>query len=128
KSSSLFPPLIAATSQRGLTPRPAQVSPEGPRYLGGTFFPFNVLPPPRPPTTASASSASAVTRVLQICARTCVVDTSHLAPLATKGFFEKCRKHPQNHADGRFADLARSVRAELGGETATLARTMGATN
>src|SRR5262245_58076106 len=34
----------------------------------------------------------------------------------------------QNHADGRFADLARSVRAELGGETATLARTMGATN
>src|SRR5262245_26503033 len=34
----------------------------------------------------------------------------------------------QNHADGRFTDLARSVRAELGGETATLARTMGATN
>src|SRR5262249_21744076 len=58
KSSSLFPPLIAATSQRGLAPRPAQVSPDGPRYFGGTFPPFNVLPPPRatlaPPTTAIA--------------------------------------------------------------------------
>src|SRR5215467_4074020 len=43
KSSSFFPPLIAATSQRGLAPRPAQVSPEGPRYLGGTFFPLNGL-------------------------------------------------------------------------------------
>jgi hypothetical protein len=35
KSSSFFPPLIAATSQRGLAPRPAHVSPEGPRYFGG---------------------------------------------------------------------------------------------
>src|SRR5262249_45702170 len=41
KSSSFLPPLIAATSQRGLTPRPAQVSPDGPRYFGGTFLPFN---------------------------------------------------------------------------------------
>src|SRR5262249_17530262 len=40
KSSSFFPPLIAATSQRGLAPRPAQVSPDGPRYFGGTFLPF----------------------------------------------------------------------------------------
>src|SRR5262252_6725022 len=47
KSSSFFPPLIAATSQRGLAPRPAQVSPEGPRYFGGTFLPFNALPPRR---------------------------------------------------------------------------------
>src|SRR6516225_1574342 len=47
KSSSFFPPLIAATSQRGFAPRPAQVSPEGLRYFGGTFLPFNVLPPPR---------------------------------------------------------------------------------
>src|SRR5262249_44949555 len=54
KSSSFFPPLIAATSQRGLTPRPAQVSPDGPRYFGGTFFPFKVLPPSRPPTTVMA--------------------------------------------------------------------------
>jgi hypothetical protein len=43
KSSSFLPPLIAAASQRGLAPRPAQVSPEGPRYFGGTFFPFNAL-------------------------------------------------------------------------------------
>src|SRR5215813_1871237 len=59
KSSSFFPPfLMAATSQRGLTPRPAQVSPDGPRYFGGTFLPFNALPrwPPRPPTTAIALS------------------------------------------------------------------------
>src|SRR5262245_55221449 len=41
KSSSFFPPLIAATSQRGLAPRPAQVSPDGLRYLGGTFLPLN---------------------------------------------------------------------------------------
>src|SRR5262249_15323115 len=58
KPSSFFPPLIAATSQRGLAPRPAQVSPDGPRYFGGTFLPFNALPLPRttlrPPTTAMA--------------------------------------------------------------------------
>jgi hypothetical protein len=35
--------LIAATSHRGLAPRPAQVSPEGPRYFGATFLPFKVL-------------------------------------------------------------------------------------
>src|SRR6516165_8614316 len=56
KSSSFFPPLIAATSQRGLAPRPAQVSPEGLRYFGGTFLPFKTLPPPlttlAPPTPA----------------------------------------------------------------------------
>src|SRR6516225_306253 len=40
-------PLIATTSQRGLAPRPAHVSPEGLRYFGGTFLPFNALPPPR---------------------------------------------------------------------------------
>src|SRR5262245_3033690 len=39
KSSSFFPPLIASTSQRGLAPRPAQVSPDGLRYFGGTFLP-----------------------------------------------------------------------------------------
>src|SRR5262249_59659786 len=47
KSSSFFPPLIAATSHRGLAPRPAQVSPEGLRYFAGTFLPFNTLPLPR---------------------------------------------------------------------------------
>src|SRR6516164_6125294 len=57
KSSSFFPPLMAATSQRGLAPRPAQVSPDGLRYFGGTFFPFNALPrlalrPPAKPPTA----------------------------------------------------------------------------
>src|SRR5215472_11632803 len=60
KSSSFFSPLIAATSQRGLAPRPAQVSPDGPRYFGGTFFPFKTLAPPRttlrPPTTAILSN------------------------------------------------------------------------
>src|SRR5262249_49381857 len=48
KLSSFFPSLIAATSQRGFAPRPAQVSPEGLRYFGGTFFPFKWLPLPRP--------------------------------------------------------------------------------
>src|SRR5262249_49236333 len=60
KSSSFLPLLIAATSQRGFAPRPAQVSPDGPRYFGGTFLPFNALPPPRatlaPPTTAILSN------------------------------------------------------------------------
>src|SRR5205809_1082636 len=41
KSSSFFPPLIAATSQRGFAPRPAHVSPERLRYFGGTFLPLN---------------------------------------------------------------------------------------
>src|SRR6516162_11337217 len=54
KSSSFLPRLIAATSHFGFAPRPAQVSPERLRYLGGTFLPFNLLPPPRPPTTATA--------------------------------------------------------------------------
>src|SRR5262245_12166296 len=60
KSSSFFPSLVAATSQRGFAPRPAQVSPDGPRYLGGTFLPFNALAPPRttlrPPNTPSLSN------------------------------------------------------------------------
>jgi hypothetical protein len=44
KSSSFFPPLIAATSHLGFAPRPAQVSPDGPRYFGGTFFPLKAHP------------------------------------------------------------------------------------
>src|SRR5262249_48134234 len=60
KSSSFLPPLIAARSQRGFAPRPAQVSPKGPRYFGGTFFPRNALPPPpttlAPPTTSILSN------------------------------------------------------------------------
>ena len=32
-STAEFPPLSAATSHRGLAPRPAQVSPDGPRYF-----------------------------------------------------------------------------------------------
>src|SRR5262245_24801352 len=63
KSSSFFPPLIAATSQRGFAPRPAQVSPEGLRYLGGTFFPLNGLRAPRttfaPPILSNCFSSSA---------------------------------------------------------------------
>jgi len=61
KSSSFFPPLIAATSQRGLAPRPAQVSPDAPRYFGGTFLPFNALPPRTtllPPTKAMGAILS----------------------------------------------------------------------
>src|SRR5262249_5552829 len=78
KSSSFFPLLIARTSQRGLAPRPAHVSPEGLRYLGGTFLPFNALPPPRttlaPPTTAILSncfsrSARRLWRVSSTCFR-----------------------------------------------------------
>src|SRR6516164_4819876 len=78
KSSSFFPRLIAATSQRGFAPRPAQVSPDGLRYFGGTFFPLNGLPPPRtallPPTTAIlsncfSSSARRSWRVSSTCCR-----------------------------------------------------------
>src|SRR5260370_13550555 len=62
KSSSFLPPLIAATSHRGLAPRPAQVSPEGPRYFGATSLPLNALtlrplrPTLSPPGTAIALS------------------------------------------------------------------------
>src|SRR5262249_51783908 len=60
KSSSFFPPLTAATSHLGFSPRPAQVSPERLRYFGGPFLPFNALRPPRttlaPPTTAIRSN------------------------------------------------------------------------
>src|SRR5262249_13873646 len=60
KSSSFLPRLIAATSQRGFAPRPAQVSPGRLRYFGGTFLPFIPLPPPRttlaPPTTSILSN------------------------------------------------------------------------
>src|SRR5262249_11537368 len=48
KSVSFFPlSFIAATNQRGLAPRPAHVSPCGPRYLGLTFLPLNALLPRR---------------------------------------------------------------------------------
>src|SRR5262249_51787558 len=36
--------LIAATSQRGLAPRPAQVSPDGPRYFGGSHLKGRKVP------------------------------------------------------------------------------------
>jgi hypothetical protein len=38
KSSIFFPSL-----NQQAAPRPAQVSPEGPRYFGSTFLPFNAL-------------------------------------------------------------------------------------
>src|SRR6266404_780832 len=44
KLSSFLPPLSAATSQRGRAPRPAQVSPPGPRYFGATLRPLSLLP------------------------------------------------------------------------------------
>jgi hypothetical protein len=40
KSSAFFPLFNAATSHLGLAPRPAQVSPDGLRYFGGSFLPF----------------------------------------------------------------------------------------
>src|SRR5262245_17033900 len=57
KFSSFFPPLIAATSQRGRAPRPAHVSPFGPRYFGLIFLPFNALLPPRRATLSPPSKA-----------------------------------------------------------------------
>src|SRR6516162_9016080 len=70
KSSSFFPPLIAATSQRGFAPRPAQVSPERLRYFGGTFLPFNALPPPRttlrPPVKAANCFSSSALRLCSV--------------------------------------------------------------
>src|SRR5262245_13581993 len=60
KSSSFFPPLIAATSQLSFDPRHAHVSPDGQRYFGETYFPFHSTPTPRttlrPPTTAILSN------------------------------------------------------------------------
>src|SRR5262249_38933323 len=61
KSSRFLPSLTAWAIQRGIAPRPAQVSPPGPRYLGATFWPFIALLPRRPrprPTPASSSSAA----------------------------------------------------------------------
>jgi hypothetical protein len=40
KSSRFFPALIAAVSQRGCAPRPAQVFPSLSRYFGATFLPL----------------------------------------------------------------------------------------
>jgi len=47
-SSSLRPCLTRADSQRGRAPRPAHVSPPGPRYLGGTLRPFSAERRPSP--------------------------------------------------------------------------------
>src|SRR5262249_16316586 len=58
KSSSFFPPLIAATSHFGFAPRPAQVSPDGLRYFAGTFLPFNWLPLRRPTTALAPPNIS----------------------------------------------------------------------
>jgi len=48
KSSSLRPCLMRAESHRGRAPRPAHVSPPGPRYLGGTLRPFSAERRPNP--------------------------------------------------------------------------------
>src|SRR5262249_16347103 len=45
-SSSLRPCLMRAVSHRGRAPRPAHVSPPGPRYLGATLRPFSAEPRP----------------------------------------------------------------------------------
>src|SRR5215467_10617859 len=81
KSSSFFPPLIAATSQRGLAPRPAQVSPDRLRYLGGTFFPFNTLPPRR--ATLAPSTKSIALSILSNC---CSISARRLTSIASTRF------------------------------------------
>src|SRR5262249_32221023 len=61
KSSGFLPSLMAACSHLGLAPRPAQVSPFGPRYFGATLRPLRLAPrrrpfptvPPSPPSRAS---------------------------------------------------------------------------
>src|SRR6516162_7629922 len=69
KSSSFLPPLIAAVSQRGLRPRPAQVSAglPGLRYLGATDpvrppRPNLMAFPPRPPKPESLESCASSSR------------------------------------------------------------------
>ena len=82
KVSSVFPSLIAAFNHLGVAPRPAQVSPSGLRYFGGTFFPFNALPrrlraifPPsnaiEPPSAANCFSSvvRCPDRALSTCVR-----------------------------------------------------------
>src|SRR5262249_34191679 len=69
KSSIFFPPFIAATSQRGLAPRPAQVSPDGPQYFGGTFVPLNVLPLRRATLATSATTPSILANCCSMSAR-----------------------------------------------------------
>src|SRR5262245_11427963 len=67
KSSILRPCLSRAASHRGRAPRPAQVSPPGPRYFGGTLRPFiaerrphapRELAPPSAPSRESCFSSS----------------------------------------------------------------------
>src|SRR5262245_65170694 len=65
KSSILRPCLSRAASHRGRAPRPAQVSPPGPRYFGGTLRPFiaerrppRELAPPSAPSRESCLSSS----------------------------------------------------------------------
>jgi len=75
KSSSFFPPLIAATSQRGLAPRPAQVSP------GTTIFRRD-FPSLQGASTASDDNASAADQdihLLQLLLK--------LSPMLMKHFF-----------------------------------------
>src|SRR6516225_7981775 len=73
KSSSFFPPLIAATSHLGLAPRPAQVSPERLRYFGGTFLPFKTLPPLtlRPPVKAANCFSISALRLCSVSSTRC---------------------------------------------------------
>src|SRR5262245_823189 len=57
KSVSFFPlSFIAAANQRGLAPRPAHVSPCGPRYFGSTLLPLNARREARESTRRSALS------------------------------------------------------------------------
>jgi len=66
KSSSFLPPLIRSNKP---TSRPAQASPDGPRYFGGTFLPRNALPPLQPTKAIALSILSNCFSISARCSR-----------------------------------------------------------
>jgi hypothetical protein len=86
KSSNDFPPLMAAVSQRGFNPRPAQVSVgfSGLRYFGATEPPLPTLPPLPPPSNrASLDSSDSSSRrrsvtLSAIAVSTCLANSCNL--------------------------------------------------
>src|SRR5262245_6976022 len=112
KSSILRPCLSRAASHRGRAPRPAQVSPPGPRYFGGTLRPFIAErrpPPPRelvPPSAPSrescfSSSLRFSTSLLSISPRS-VSSASTSIPLR---FIAGINGLPSNQVELRLIEL-----------------------
>src|SRR5262249_30849792 len=83
-SSGLRPSFTRASSHFGRAPRPAQSSPEGPRYFGATFMPFRGCGRARPARALETPHACPSIRFSCVF-RSCVFSAS-MRPMSSRSF------------------------------------------